>query len=100
MRIKRLIINAAIGATLDRRFISKASKAKLDRVDLQYYKKLEQVSGPSVHNPVKVLRNWNLAFKDNLKRQRYIESMNVPFKQKSNISTGLNRIFHRTTNKV
>lgn len=77
------IYNAAIGATYDRAQITKDAKhvRKLDKIEFDCYKKMRATSGPSVHNPIKIAKNWKLAFLENLKRQKMIEDLNAPFKK-------------------
>ncbi len=94
MRIQRTI-NAAIGATKDRRDITCGSKQKLEGIDLQIYKGLTDTSGPSVHNPIKVMKSWYRAYNSNIKKYKEIEELNKPFKKPSIIK----QIFHRITKK-
>ena len=81
-------INAAIGATMDRRFITKRAKKEstLKGIDLQYYNDLKKVSGPSVHNPVKVAKNWIKAYNHNITRLKNVEAWNAPFKKQSQVA--------------
>lgn len=94
MRIDR-IINAAITATRDRRYITRAAKRKLTGVELRYYTSLKEHTGESVHNPIKVIQNWYKAYDKNLKTIKLVEDLNKPFKKPSII----NQIFHRITHK-
>lgn len=94
MRIGRMI-NAAITATRDRRYITRASKKDLTGVDLKFYTSLKEHTGESVHNPIQVIKNWKRAYNKNLQTINLIESLNAPFKKTSKLS----RIFHRLTNK-
>ena len=94
MNIQRTI-NAIIGATQDRRNITRDSKRKLDGIELRCFKTMESISGPSVHNPVKVVKSWYKAYNENIKRLKLIEDLNKPFKKPSLIR----QIFHRQTNK-
>ena len=94
MKINR-IFTAAIGATQDRRLITRAAKGTTDPLELQFAKTLEKVSGPSVHAPKAVVKSWYKAYVDNVKRLKRVEIINRPFERKSAIS----KIFHRLTNK-
>ena len=94
MKIQRTI-NAIIGATKDRRDISRSSKIKLDPMEQRYYQRLENISGPSVHNPIKVVKSWYKAYNENVKRLKLIEDLNKPFKKPSIIK----QIYHRLTKK-
>lgn len=84
MRIER-IINAAIGATLDRRDVTVLSKnlKNLSQEKCTSYKILSEKSGPSVHNPVKVIKSWVRAYHANIERQKMIECLNAPFKHET-----------------
>lgn len=94
MRIERMI-NAAIGATKDRCYITRGAKQKLEGIDLQYYKDLQKSTGASVHNPIKVIKNWYKAYNKNLEKLKIIEDLNRPFKK----PTIINEIFHKLTKK-
>lgn len=89
------MFTAAIGATQDRRLITRVAKGTADPIDLHFAKTLEKVSGPSVHAPKAVVKSWYKAYVDNIKRLKRIEIINRPFEKKSAIS----KIFHRLTNK-
>ena len=56
---------------------------------------MENISGPSVHNPIKVVKSWYKAYNENLKRLKLIEDLNKPFKKPSIIK----QIYHRLTKK-
>ena len=89
------IFTAAIGATQDRRLITRVAKGTADPLELQFAKTLEKVSGPSVHAPKAIVKSWYKAYVDNVKRLKRVEIINRPFERKSAIS----KIFHRLTNK-
>ena len=68
--------NATICATYDRRDVSNMSKRKvLSPVEKTYLNELVTQTGPSVHNPIKVIRNWFKAY------QKKIEAINAPFQK-------------------
>lgn len=94
MQIMRTI-NAAIGATKDRKFISKAAKGKIAPNEKHYCQLLMETSGPSVHAPNKVIKSWIKAYQENVQRIKNIEAINKPFEKHSTMS----RIYHRLTNK-
>lgn len=99
MRIER-IVNAAIGATLDRRDVTVLSKnlKNLSPRKQSSYEILREKSGPSVHNPVKVVKNWIRAYHANIERQKMIEQLNAPFKEQTvtkRIATKIARKFGR-----
>ena len=80
-----IIVNAAIGATLDRRDVTALSKnlGTLSPRKQSSYEILSQKSGPSVHNPIKIVKNWIRAYHANIERQKMIEQLNAPFKDKT-----------------
>lgn len=94
MRINKMI-NAAITATRDRRYITRASKKELTGLDLKFYTSLKEHTGESVHNPIQVIKNWKRAYNKNLQTINLVEDLNKPFKKPSIIK----QIFHRLTNK-
>lgn len=94
MRIGRMI-NAAIGATKDRYYVTRGARKNLTGIDLRYYKSLKQETGASVHNPIKVIKNWQKAYHKNIAQLKILENLNKPFEHPSTIS----KIFHRLTNK-
>ena len=94
MKIQRTI-NAIIGATKDRRNITRDSKRKLEGIELRCFKTMENISGPSVHNPIKVVKSWYKAYKEYVKRLKLIEDLNKPFKKPSIIK----QIYHKLTKK-
>ena len=59
------------------------------------YKNLKEETGASVHNPIKVIKNWQKAYHKNIAQLKILENLNKPFEQQSTIS----KIFHRLTNK-
>lgn len=76
--------NAAIGATYDRRDVSSMSKRKvLSPADKNYLNKLTAQTGPSVHGPISVIKNWLKAYHQNIARQKEIEAINAPFQKMS-----------------
>lgn len=80
----RTYYNAALGATYDRIDVTRMSKKKnLAPVDKSYLNKLQTTSGPSVHNPIKVIRNWVKAYQQNIARQKEIEAIKAPFQKMS-----------------
>lgn len=74
--------NAAICATYDRRDVRNMSKRKvLSPIEKSYFNELVTQTGPSVHNPIKVIRNWFKAYQQNIVRQKEIEAINAPFQK-------------------
>lgn len=74
--------NAAICATYDRRDVRNMSKRKvLSPVEKSYLNELVTQTGPSIHNPIKVIRNWFKAHHQNIARQKEIEAINAPFQK-------------------
>jgi len=94
MKIQRSI-SAIRCAIADRRFVSHASKANLSKYERQYYDKMVDISGPSVHSPIKVMKNFYSAYQHNIQRIKVTESYMNAFKEPSKVS----RIFHRLFNK-
>lgn len=100
MKIQR-IVNAAIGATLDRRDVTVLSK-KTDHLSsrkYESYKILKKQSGPSVHNPIKVIKNCIKAYHANIERQKMIEHLNAPFKEQSRTSQIAKKIIRKFSKK-
>lgn len=95
MKIQR-IMNAAIGATLDRRIINKAAKEPVKaKHNSRYIAQLEKVSGPPAANFKQSLDSWRKAYLSNLERIKLIEDLNAPFKKKSTISDFVSAIFKK-----
>ena len=82
MKITRTV-NATIGAIKDRATITLHSEKRLQGIDREYYKKLVEVSGPSVHKPKKVLASFVKAYRHQVERLKIQEQLNAPFKQDS-----------------
>lgn len=74
MRIQRTIA-AARCAVADRILITKGAKGKVDPEQLNYYKLLEAVSGPSVHHPAAVVKSWYKAYLHNVERIKNAEAI-------------------------
>ena len=85
---------AAVNATRDRIFISKASKRNLSEADLAYYKILKAQSGPSVHKPKRVIKSWLRAYNHQIEKCKWISQIEQPFKQKSTIRKIVGSFFH------
>lgn len=94
MKIQR-IINAAIGATLDRRIINQAAKGKISKTDVKYVNQLEKVSGPAASSFKQRLTSWHLAYQSNLDRIKLVEKINAPFKKKSVIKDFIGSMFNK-----
>jgi len=80
MKIQRML-NSAIEATRERRFISKAPNRNLDRLDRMYLDRLVEISGPSVHSVNKIIKNWKRAYDYNMAKDEYITAMKNQFKK-------------------
>jgi len=93
MKIQR-IMNAAIGATLDRR-IKAAKEPVKAKHNSRYIAQLEKVSGPPAANFKQSLDSWRKAYLSNLERIKLIEDLNAPFKKKSTISDFVSAIFKK-----
>lgn len=91
------IMNAAIGATQERRFISHNAKKLLgmDNIDRRYYDSLVKTTGPSTHKPVQIAKSWYKAYQSNMQKLDMIERINAPFRSKGFVS----KIFNRMTRK-
>lgn len=85
MKIQR-IINSAIFATQDRRFVNKASKVNLDKVDSYLYESLKQTSGEPAKGFKESLVAWKKAYNSHMDRFELIDSLNKPFEKPSLIS--------------
>jgi len=94
MKIYRTI-SAARCAVADRIIVTRGSKGKLAKEDINYYKILEGISGPSTHNPKKIVRNWYTAYKHNVDRIDNAERI-MKIGQPPSLTT---RIFHRLFHK-
>ena len=76
--------NAALWATHDRIDVTKMSKRQnLSKFEKNYLDLIKEESGPSVHNPIKVVKNWIKAYQQNLIKQKTIVAINAPFKHPS-----------------
>ena len=74
--------NAAIGATYDRKDVNRLSKRNnLSAADKSYLKELTAQSGPSAHNPIKAIKNWFKAYRNNLALQKEISAIKAPFEK-------------------
>jgi len=89
------IYRSAIGATQDRRTVSRGAKGKLKADEMYYYSILQSKSGPSVHNPYKVIRNWRKAFKNEMQKNKMIEELQRPFRHRSLINELFCSIFSK-----
>ena len=88
------VMNALIGATYDRRFISRNAKnLSMDNIDKRYYDSLVKKTGPSTHQPVQIVKSWYKAYQSNIKKLDMIEQINDSFTTKGFVS----RIFNRIT---
>lgn len=68
------IYSAALSATYDRYFITKASKKqKLDSVETNLRNYVERTSGASTHDPIEAMKRWRKAYKVGISR---IKKMN------------------------
>ncbi len=93
MKIEK-IVNAAICATKERRFVARNSKKPIiDNLDRDYYNILTKVSGTPAENPVQSIRNWYRAYQVNMQRENIIESLNKPFKTRGIIASIVDKIF-------
>lgn len=90
------ITSAAINATKDRAEITKLAYMKhfsnLSPIQKDYFELLKSVSGPSVHKPKAIIKNWVKAYHDNLSRQKLVDSLNAPFKKTPIINKVINKI--------
>lgn len=94
MKIFRTI-SAARCAVADRIIITRGAKGKYPYGDERYYNHLVQVSGPSTHNPVKIAKNFRLAYQHNLERIKNTEQILNMFEPPSLMT----RIYHRMFKK-
>lgn len=94
MKIQR-IINAAVGATMDRRMVNKAANGKVNKLDEMYAKHLEKASGPAASNFKQRLTRWYQAYQSNLDRIKFVEELNAPFKKKSKVVDFISSIFNK-----
>ncbi len=94
------VINAAIGATMDRRFISKAAKGKIPADEINYSKILVDISGPSANNFKDSCARWHKAYLSNLSRIKLIEEVNAPFKQDNSAIRFIKNIIQSIKNKI
>jgi len=92
LRIEK-IYTAAVGATADRRVVSKGAKGKLPKEEIRFYNMLKASTGASTHNPVKVVKNWRRAYIANMERVKMIEQLNAPFKHQSAVRKIITEIF-------
>lgn len=90
----KIYYDAALNATRDRITITKGAKKKLTGTDLRYYSKLKSISGPSVHNPNKVVKSWIKAYRHQIERAKWIKQMEQPFKSPGVVSKIISSIFH------
>ena len=72
-------IEAAYGAFLDRKAVTLMHHKSLNGIDLQYYNKLVETSGPSVHKPNKVIKSFIKAYKHQVAKLKMEESINAQF---------------------
>lgn len=86
------IINAAIGATLDRKMIYKAAKGTLNSENIQYSKLLEDISGPKADTFMESVQRWKKAYNSNIERIKLIEELNAPFKKTSLVQNIINKL--------
>lgn len=100
MKVQRMI-NAAIGATLDRRDVTVGAKnpRKLNSIEFYCYKQLRAKSGPSAHNPIKVARSWIRAYHANIERQKMIEQLNAPFQTPSKVAKFVKSVIRKLGRK-
>ncbi len=94
MKIFRTI-SAARCAVADRYYITRGAKGKFPMNSENYYNILVKQSGPSTHNPVKVMKNLYTAYQHNLKRIKSTEDFMNMFEPPSLAS----RIYHRMFKK-
>lgn len=81
------IYNAALSATHDRYFITKASrKKKLSTIDQNLKAYVEQTSGPSTNNVIEAAKRWGKAYKTGVQRIKKTERIENQFKTPSIIS--------------
>lgn len=94
MKIFRMI-SAARCAVADRYYITRGAKGKYPMGSENYYNILVCESGPSTHNPVKVVKNLYAAYQHNANRIKRTEQMMHMFDRPSLPV----RIFHRMFKK-
>lgn len=78
------IYSAALSATHDRYFITKASKKqKLDSIETNLRIYVERTSGASTHNPIEAMKRWGKAYKVGIRRIKKNEQLENQFKTPS-----------------
>ena len=81
------IYSAALSATYDRYFITKASKKqKLDSVETNLRNYVERTSGASTHDPIEAMKRWRKAYKVGISRIKKNEQIEKQFKTPSMMS--------------
>ncbi len=85
---------AAVNATRDRIYITRASKRNLSDLDSAYYRKLRASSGPSVHKPKRIIKSWIRAYNHQMERAMWIAKIEQPFKKNSVAKRIIEAIFH------
>ncbi len=89
------IINAAIYATKDRKFISQNAQRHLpDSIDQNYYNIMVKKTGAPTDNTMESMKSWYKAYKNHMERQNFVDSINNSFKRKNIISTIIDKIFN------
>lgn len=78
-------VKAAYGAFLDRKAVTTMNRKSLKGIDLQYYNKLVETSGPSVHRPNRVVKSFIKAYKHQVAKLTELEKLNRPFKTTSSL---------------
>lgn len=92
MRILK-VVNAAIVATKERRFIARNSKKQLlNPADQVYLNALTHISGEPSKKFSQQMRNWYKAYQADLARQQLVEDLSKPFQKKGKIATFIERI--------
>ena len=95
------IYSAAERATLDRYFVNRFAHGHvpkdktMHRIDERVYNRLVKETGKSTNNPIKMLRNWKVAFDRSMVELKKEDAINAMFKEPSMFSRAVRSIFRR-----
>ncbi len=95
------IYGAAERATLDRYFVNRFAHGHVPKdkamrkIDERVYNKLVEETGKSTNNPIKMLRNWKVAFDRSMVELKKEDAINAMFKEPSMLSKAVRSIFRR-----
>lgn len=86
MKSIQLALNSAYYAAKDRYFVRKASPQKMNLIDLKFYDRLKETSGPKSNNFKDAYTSWKKEFGHKYRMGLREKVINNQFKQQSIIS--------------